>query len=272
MSSRQLELAQDYWDQAAETYDQKFAGTTIGQLRRQSVWKDLQKLFVSNDRVLELNCGSGIDAVYLAHRGVRLVSCDLSPRMIEIAESYAQSEKVTERIEFKVLPTELLGSLENGLPFDGAFSNFAGLNCIEDLGSVRDALSARLKPGAPLLLCVIGSFSPWQRIWAILKGDHRKAFQRSQEQSTGIAGSKEIFIYRPSIKEIATKFSPDFHLNTWRSIGIALPPPFLEHRLGRFLLILRTAAVCDELIGRWAPFKYFGDCAILCFTRQGERS
>jgi SAM-dependent methyltransferase len=272
MSSKQLELAQSYWDQAAETYDQKFAGTTIGQLRRRSVWKELDKLFAANDRVLELSCGSGIDAVHLAHRGVRLVSCDLSPRMIEIAESYARSEGVADRVEFKVLPTELLASLEPGRAFDGAFSNFSGLNCVADLGPVRDALSAQLKPGASLLLCVMGSLSPWERIWALCRGDRRRAFQRNREPSTGIAGSKEIFTYRPSVEEIAATFSPNFRLVEWRSIGIALPPSFMEHRLGRFSLILRGAAAFDQVIGRLAPFKYLGDCAILRLTRVSRSS
>jgi ubiquinone/menaquinone biosynthesis C-methylase UbiE len=82
-SSDPLRSAQAYWDASAETYERDFAGTLTGQARRRAVWHELDGIFSAGQRILELNCGTGIDAVRLAERGVRVVACDISPRMIE---------------------------------------------------------------------------------------------------------------------------------------------------------------------------------------------
>ena len=130
-----LRSAQSYWDIAANTYHQDFSGTVIGRTRRIAVWKRLDNLFRRGQRILELNCGTGIDAIHLARQGVRLTACDLSPRMIEIARESAVKAGVDTSIDFRVLANEEMSKLE-GERFDGAFSNFAGLNCVEDLGAV----------------------------------------------------------------------------------------------------------------------------------------
>ena len=41
----------------------------------------------AGERVLELNCGTGEDAVHLARRGVRVLATDNSPRMLAAARS-----------------------------------------------------------------------------------------------------------------------------------------------------------------------------------------
>jgi ubiquinone/menaquinone biosynthesis C-methylase UbiE len=82
MSSNSTHFAQTYWDAAAETYVRDFTATSIGETRRYAVWSRLEKIVSSGQKLLELNCGTGIDAVHLAQRGIQLVSCDISLRMI----------------------------------------------------------------------------------------------------------------------------------------------------------------------------------------------
>jgi ubiquinone/menaquinone biosynthesis C-methylase UbiE len=60
-----IRSAQAYWDTAANAYEDDFSGTLIGQTLRHAVWRDLDHLFRPGQRVLELNCGTGIDAVHL---------------------------------------------------------------------------------------------------------------------------------------------------------------------------------------------------------------
>src|SRR5258708_974495 len=101
-----IRSAQAYWDTAANAYEDDFSGTLIGQTLRQAVWRDLDQLFGPGQRVLELNCGTGIDAVHLAGRGIRVLSCDIAPRMIELARQQAGA---TDLIDWRVLPTEDIG-------------------------------------------------------------------------------------------------------------------------------------------------------------------
>ncbi len=146
-------LAQAYWDTAAETYVQDFTGTGIGETRRHAVWRRLDKIFSPGQKLLELNCGTGIDAVHLAERGIQLVACDISSRMIELARQLAATTNTSELIDFRVLPNEEIGSIKGENVFDGAFSNFCGLNCVEDLPAVVRELTRLVKPessGSPL--------------------------------------------------------------------------------------------------------------------------
>ena len=136
MSADPTHFAQAYWDTAAETYVQDFSGTGIGETRRHAVWRRLDKIFSPGQKLLELNCGTGIDAVHLAERGIQLVACDISSRMIELALQLSASTDTSELIDFRVLPNEEIGSLKGENVFDGAFSNFCGLNCVEDLPAV----------------------------------------------------------------------------------------------------------------------------------------
>ena len=56
--------------------------TAIGLLFRHVVQARLEALFGRGDRVLDLGCGTGEDALTLAARGVRVVGIDPSPERI----------------------------------------------------------------------------------------------------------------------------------------------------------------------------------------------
>src|SRR5450631_3952403 len=116
----------DYWDLIAESYDRNFPETVVGKVQRDAVWHELDKTFQPGMRVLELNCGTGIDAVHLAKLGVRVVACDLSPKMIDTARQRLNAADLDGRVDFRVLDTEKIETLRVEAPFDGAFSNFSG--------------------------------------------------------------------------------------------------------------------------------------------------
>src|SRR5215471_7976723 len=104
--SQEDALPQAYWNIAAETYEHVFTETLPGQLWRDSVWRELDTGFLSGQRVLELNCGTGIDALHLASRGVSVVACDISSRMIELARQRAAGSCFANLVDFHILPSE----------------------------------------------------------------------------------------------------------------------------------------------------------------------
>src|SRR5215468_11477804 len=117
------------FDQAAHTYDELFTNTAIGRAQRKQVWPRLLGAFPPGSRVLELNCGTGEDARFLARQGRNVLACDGSAAMIEVARRREHEARLG-TLEFRQLANEELGNLSFAAPFDGAFSNFSGLNCL----------------------------------------------------------------------------------------------------------------------------------------------
>ena len=73
------------FDAIAGRYDESFTNSKVGAAQRASVWKELEKAFRPGDSVLEIGCGTGVDACFLAERGVTVAACDSSPQMINLA-------------------------------------------------------------------------------------------------------------------------------------------------------------------------------------------
>jgi ubiquinone/menaquinone biosynthesis C-methylase UbiE len=265
MSADPTHFAQSYWDTAAETYVQDFSGTGIGETRRHAVWRRLDKIFSPGQKLLELNCGTGIDAVHLAERGIQLVACDISSRMIELALQLSASTDTSELIDFRVLPNEEIGSLKGENVFDGAFSNFCGLNCVEDLPAVVRELTRLVRPEAPVLLCMIGRFVPWEIAWFLAHGEPGKALRRLRGNSFRSSDSGTVCIQRPSVSEIARIMSPAFRLLRWSGVGIAVPPTYTENRMQHFPRMIKGLAGIDRMIGDLPVFRRMADCVVLEF-------
>ncbi len=266
-TSNPIPSTQPYWDLAADTYEQDFTDTLIGQTLRRSVWRDLERVFRPGHRVLELNCGTGIDAVHLAEHQVTVLACDISPRMIELARQRVSATKFGRRIDFRVLPTEDLGRLAVDGPFDGAFSNFSGLNCVEDLNAVRRELARLLRPGRSMLLCMLGRFVPWEIGWFLAHGNWNKAVHRLRRptESRDQAGEPSVHCY--SRREITHAFAPDFRLRRWKGVGVFLPPSYMDHWARRFPRATSALDKADRLLGRVPIFRSMADFVLLEFER-----
>jgi ubiquinone/menaquinone biosynthesis C-methylase UbiE len=73
------------FDSVAPRYDELFTSTPVGRFQRMVIWKQAVKAFRPGSRVLELNCGTGQDAIFLARSGIVVTACDASPEMIKQA-------------------------------------------------------------------------------------------------------------------------------------------------------------------------------------------
>jgi SAM-dependent methyltransferase len=259
--------SREYWNAAAETYESEFTSTVIGRLWRDAVWRDLDRTFIPGQRLLELNCGSGIDAEHLAARGVRVLGCDISPRMVELARERASSSGFSALLDFRVLPTEQIDELDREGAFDGAFSNFSGLNCVQDLPAVAAQLAKLLRPGATLLICMLGRFAAWDMAWNLVHGHWGNPMQRLRGHAR--SSDNVVSVRYPSPRKIAKAFSPGFEIKNWKGIGITIPPAYMERRVRQFPRVTRHLAGLDRRLARTSPFRNLASCVLLEFERSG---
>src|SRR5439155_25725972 len=128
------------------------------------------------DKILELNSGTGIDAVFLSSQGISIYATDGSEKMISKLKEKIRINNL-ERIKADVIEFSQLNELpETG--FDGIFSNFGGLNCINDFEDLSENLSLKLKPGGKFIAVVINRFCPWEISYYLMKFNPRNAFRR----------------------------------------------------------------------------------------------
>jgi ubiquinone/menaquinone biosynthesis C-methylase UbiE len=259
------------FDAVADRYDEVFTESKIGQAQRASVWKEMKKNFFPGDSILEIGCGTGVDACFLASRGVRVAACDCSPRMLALTERRVKETGSSELVETHLLGAEEIRELQGERLFDGAFSNFGALNCVEDLKQLASDLGRMLRPGAPALFCVMGSCCAWELAWYLAHGNAKKAFRRFQRDGVEarLADGATVHVYYPSIRSLARTFAPKFVLKSVKGIGVAVPPSYLEPLAHCFPQIFNLQKRTDSLLGKCPAIRTLADHILLSFERTG---
>jgi ubiquinone/menaquinone biosynthesis C-methylase UbiE len=258
------------FDSLAARYDDLFTHSMIGRAQRGAVWKALVDRFEPGAQILELNCGTGEDALFLAQREVSVLACDASEAMIKTARQRMQSENPSAQIQFKLLPTEHLSKLRPEQRFDGALSNFSGLNCVADLHQTARDLAALVKVGAPVLICISTRFCLTETLWFLLHGRGRKALRRASGMATAKVGGFTVKVHYPTLRGLKQIFAPYFSLRSCTGIGVAVPPSYLEPWVRKYPRVLSVLCLIDKAIARLPWLRTVGDHMLIHFERVEE--
>jgi SAM-dependent methyltransferase len=272
MSTNQLQVSASF-DAVAQHYDEIFTISKIGQAQRSSIWEELEKTFRPGERVLELGCGTGADACFLAERGVQVCALDASPQMISVARRKTlelRNKNVgAADVSLHLLRVEEVGSLREEGPFDGAFSNFGVLNCVEDLRPLVTDLSTLVTPGTSVLLGLMGPSCVWETLWYLAHGEPAKAFRRLRREGTTarLGDVSAVHVQYPSVRSLARTFSPEFRLTSVKGIGVAVPPSYVEGWAARFPRLFDFCVRADFVLAHCPGLRILGDHILLKFER-----
>jgi ubiquinone/menaquinone biosynthesis C-methylase UbiE len=258
------------FDRVAATYDDLFTRTVIGQAQRKQVWKRLLHAFAPGDRILELNCGTGADATFLAARGRRILACDASAEMLKVANTRAQREAKGADVVFRHLSNEDLRLLFRRQPFDGAYSNFSGLNCLSDLQPVARDLASLVRPDGHVLICLWSRVCVGELVWYLLHGQTQKAFRRFSGKAQAKVGGLTISVSYPTVGEVQRAFAPWFELEDRHAIGLFVPPSYVESWARKHSVMVGYLEKLDETFAEFPVLRDFGDHVLLEFTRCNQ--
>jgi SAM-dependent methyltransferase len=240
------------FDKLAKEYDTLWSFSAIGREQRAAVWRQIDPLFHAGDRVLDIGCGTGVDASHLLERGSKVYAIDASREMVRMARSRG--------VDAHHLPAEALEFLEG--EFDGAISNFGALNCVHDLSPVARALGRLVRVGRHVAICLAGPCCGWEMAHFIARGQLAKAFRRWNR--SGCDTALGVHVDYPSVSRLARAFQPDFRLRGWSGIGLSVPPSYVGGISERN--ITRLAAV-DRRLAHLPIFRGFADHRLLVFQR-----
>ena len=268
LDTQAFSLAGRAFDSLAAKYDEIFTESHIGRAQRDAVWRVLAKTFNPGDRVLELNCGTGEDALFLGRRGVSVLACDAAAEMVAVAERRLLAESPGTAIEFRQLPTEQIAHLEPTLGFDGVFSNFSGLNCVADLQATAAALSTSVRPGASLLLCLSTRYCLAEIMHFLWRGNPKKAFRRCKGYSAARFGGVEIGVHYLTVRQLRAVFLPHFRLVSYWGVGVAVPPSYCETWVRNHPTAFKFLRRLEPAVASIPILRITGDHILLHFERE----
>lgn len=257
------------FDAEAAAYDAQFTATPTGQWLRQQVWDDLGTYFAAGDHVLELGCGTGEDACWLAGRGVQVTATDASPAMLAQTRRKAQAHDLSGHITTARLDLNALDEAAFARQYDGAFSNFGPLNCTLDWAGFAQWLAARLRPGGLAAFAVMPPFCLWETVWHGLHLNFRTATRRWSGQAvTTLAGGQRLTVYYPTPRRLARDFAPYFERVSVRGLGVCLPPSDLFGGLASRPRLERALVALEKRLAQRWPFYWLGDHYWITFRRR----
>ena len=221
------------FDHIASTYDSLFTRSPIGLLQRKRVWKYIEGVLpdLKGFEMLELNCGTGEDAVLFGEGGFNIVATDISEEMLKITQKKAEQFSMQTKISSHFLDLDTFNETLFDKKFDLVFSNFGGINCInpESLKILFERLPSLLNPGGRFVGVVMPKFCAWETLFFLLRFQFGKAFRRftSKEAVSDLHGPNlKTWYYHPS--QLTSWSKANFRLISLRPIGVALPPAYLE--------------------------------------------
>jgi ubiquinone/menaquinone biosynthesis C-methylase UbiE len=257
-----MPTAAQAFDAIADTFDERFGAWQSVAAQRSAVRAELLDAFAAGAHVLEIGGGTGEDALWLAERGRRVFLTDASPSMVGVARAKLRAHGA----RAEVVAAEDLAQL-GAATFDGAFSNFAALNCVTDLTPVARALARLVRPGGSVLIVLFGIVVPGEWIVQLMRGDWRAIARRSARGDVSARlGGKSFSIRYHRHRAVERAFHPNFRLVGRRGIGVFVPPSAAEPWISRHPRMLSTLGTLDRLTSRaLAPF---GDHVLYRFERH----
>jgi ubiquinone/menaquinone biosynthesis C-methylase UbiE len=239
------------FDRMAARYDALWTTTAIGRAQRDLVWREMDPLFQAGERILDIGCGTGEDALHFAARGVTVYATDASPAMVEVARERG--------VTATVCSAEELGRI--GRTFDGAISNFGALNCVEDLPAVARSLARLVRPGDGVAICILGRFCAWETLYYAARLQFGKACRRWRGDRLPY---QEITVHYPTASQIHAAFKNDFELLRWTGIGLLVPPSYVKLPAA----VVRVLAACDRVLARLPLLRAVADHRLFLLVRK----
>jgi SAM-dependent methyltransferase len=253
------------FDDLAAAYDATFTDTPLGRLLRDRVWAHVDPLVGPGTRVLELNCGTGEDAVHLAGFGAEVLATDAAPEMVAATRSKAGRRGVGERLRAETVAIESLDALDidpSG-PFDLVLSDFGGINCVADLRPLGPALARLVRPGGSVVLVVMGPVVPWEWAWYLAHRQPTKAVRRFRRSTVW----RGMTIRYPSPRSLTRALAPAFERVACTPIGCVLPPSYAGEWVAARPALLRRLDRWERRLAPLPGAAWLGDHYLLHLRR-----
>jgi hypothetical protein len=155
-------------------------------------------------------------------------------------------------------------------PYDFIFSNFAGLNCTNQLKLVLEQLDTLLKPGGHATLVLLPKFCLWE-FMLMFRGKFRTAFRRF----SGRRGTKakientnfRCWYYNPSF--IRKHIKNNFRVLKLEGLCTLVPPSYISDFAEKYPKLYTNLVKKEEKVRFKWPWRVVGDYYIITLEKRG---
>lgn len=261
--------AEEAFSKQSDIFDETYAGNTIVSYKRKQVRDHVQQYLRVHGSILELNSGTGDDALFFAKQGHHVHATDISQGMQRQLKAKAAKNNMDHLISNEICSYTQLGLLKDKGPYDHIFSNFAGLNCTGDLDKVLASFPPLLKKDGVVTLVILPEFCLWEFL-LIFKGKFRTAFRRLFSKN-GVKAHLEgtyftCWYYNPSYIINATKDT--FDVLSVEGLCTIVPPSYIEDFAEKHPAVYKFLKRTEARLRYSWPWKYIGDYYIISLVKK----
>ncbi len=231
--------------------------------------REILATFPAGAALVEIGCGTGADAVFLAERNYRIAAVDISDRMVELSRKRASAQKVEGRVfVWRGRLQDVAGELGRSqwCPFDGAYANFS-LAYEDSLREVAATVRSLLKPGARFVFTLPNRLCLSEPAIALARLRIRRALGRFREPrlATIHGMTVRVHLYTPShVRKILRGL---FDIETIAGVPVFMPPPSF-YRLSFERLRASLESFDDRLAARF-PWSHLGETTLFRARKVG---
>ncbi|HEY6482164.1 MAG TPA: class I SAM-dependent methyltransferase [Steroidobacteraceae bacterium] len=265
----QLRQTQAAFDSVAADYDGPRGNNAQIQDMRNEMWHWLDATFAAGSRLIDIGCGTGLDAIRMAQSGHHVTATDWSLRMAQRTRDRAASRQLADRVRVLPLGAHELHRLDGPGTYDGAYSNLGPLNCVPDLVEVARECARLLRPGGALVFTVMGRICPWEIVHYLRRGKWARVGVRFARGLVPVGMNQHTIwtgYYRP--REFYRAFRPHFCLAHYRGLCIFAPPPYLtsirENHPSSYERLWRL----DRRVAGWPLLRATGDHFLIVMRKR----
>lgn len=253
----------------AGIFDEIYSGNTIVNYKRERVRAHILQYLKPGGNILELNSGTGEDAMFFAQKGHSVHATDIAEGMQNKLKEKAGNRNLQHLITTEVCSFTQLNQLKNRGPYDHIFSNFAGLNCTGELNKVLLSLPDLLKPNGVVTLVILPKFCLWELL-LVFKGKFKTATRRLFSKHGTIVHLEGTYFtcwyYNPSYVIRALKSS--FNLLSVEGLCTIVPPSYIEGFAEKYPFIYCVLKRAEDRLKCSWPWRFIGDYYIISLVKK----
>ncbi len=245
------------FDSFAASYDTTFGRSPTGRLFRFRLAERVMSETAPGARILDIGCGTGEDAVWLAAQGYSVHGIDVSPKMIGTAKA-----KAVERGSTATFECRSVQSLAQEMArFQAVISNFGALNCVPAV--TWAGILPGLLTGSGSAFVVLMGRRPWPE--GIRRGSG--AADRGQIAEVRV-GPSSVSVQYESVAAVKRSLASTATVSRVEALGCLVPGPGYDGFARRHPILIGVLAMAESVVREAPFFKGRGDHTLFEFQRR----